>query len=115
MINFKKLNQYIPYERFKTEGLFLLKKFSRRTIICAKFEGRLLCSSPSFKLPEIYQVQMEMESLSVSTSLLLPKFSSKGILKRYSEDPNFNHVEIECEIGNISRLYFDNDISKKWN
>ena len=30
-----------------------------------RFKGRLFCSSPSFKPPEIYQVQMESESLSV--------------------------------------------------
>ena len=77
-----------------------------------RFEGCLFCSSPSFKFPEIYQVQMERESLSVSMPLLCPKFSFKGIHKT-NEDPNFRYREMECETDNISRRSFDNGINKK--
>ena len=30
VINLKKLNRYIPYEHFKTEGLFLLKEILQK-------------------------------------------------------------------------------------
>ena len=83
-----------------------------RLYVQDRFERRLFCSSPSFTLPEIYQVQMEREPLSVSMPLLWPNFSSKGIHKT-NENPDFNHAEIDCETDNVSRRYFDNGINKK--
>ena len=82
-----------------------------RLYVQDRFEGRLFCSSPSFRLPEIYQVQVERESLSVSTPLLWPKFSSKGIHKT-NKELNFRHAEIEYE-ADIYRQCFDNGINKK--
>lgn len=67
---------------------------------------------PFIHASEIYQVQRERECLSVSMSLLLPKFSSKGIQK-INEDSNFGHMKIECEAVDISRRYFNNGINKK--
>ena len=50
-------------------------------------------------------------------ALLLSKSSSKGIFKA-NEDSNVGYIDIECEINNISRRYFDKRISmqgaKKW-
>ena len=67
-----------------------------RLYVQDRFKGRLFCSSPLFKLPETYQVEMERECLSVSMPLLWLKFSSKGIHKT-NEDPNFRLAEIECK------------------
>ena len=75
-------------------------------------EGRLFFSFPSFKFPEIYQVQMERESLSVVMPLLWPKFSSK-VIRKTNEDLDFVSVEIECENNNVSRRYFDNGINEE--
>ena len=57
-----------------------------------RFEGRLFFSSPSFRLPEIYQVQMERESLSVSLPLPWPQLISKDIHKT-NEESNFGHAK----------------------
>ena len=76
-----------------------------------RFEGRLFFSSPSFKLPEIYQVQMERESLSVSLPLPWSQLISKDIHKT-NEEPNFGHAKTD-KTDNISRLYFDDGINKK--
>ena len=44
--------------------------------------------------------------------LVLSKSSSNGIYEA-NEDSNFGHPETECEINNISRRYFDKNISMK--
>ena len=77
-----------------------------------RFEGRLFCVLPLFKLPEIYQVQMERKSLSVYMPLLWPKFSSQDINKT-NDNPNFAPAKIECETDNISKQYFDNESTRK--
>ena len=83
-----------------------------RLYVQYRFEGRLFCVSPSFKLPEIYQVQMERKSLSVSMPLLWPKFSSQDINKT-NDNPNFAQAETECETDDISKRYFDNESTRK--
>ena len=120
VINFKNLNRYIPLKIWIGTSLtntskckvFFFSKKRRRLHVQDRSEGRLIFSSPSFKFPEIYQVQMERESLSVVMPLLWPKFSSK-VIRKTNEDLDFVYVEIECENNNVSRRYFDNGINEE--
>ena len=53
-----------------------------RLYVQDRLKGRFFCSFPSFKLPEIYQVQMERESLSVFYAFSLASVR----LQRYSQN-----------------------------
>ena len=114
VINLKKVEPVHPIRTLQNGRYISFETSSpeERLYVQDRLKGRLFCSSPSFKLPEIYQVQMERESLLVSMPLLWPKFSSKSIHKT-NEDSDFRHAEIECGTDNTSRRYFDNAISKK--
>ena len=101
---FEKLELVHPIQTLQNGRSISFERNSpeERLYVQDRFKGRLFCSSPSFKLPETYQVEMERECLSVSMPLLWLKFSSKGIHET-NEDPNFRHAEIECKTDNISR------------
>ena len=114
VINLKKVEPVHPIRTLQNGRYISFETSSpeERLYVQDRLKGRLFCSSPSFKLPEIYQVQRERESLLVSMPLLWPKFSSKSIHKT-NEDSDFRHAEIECGTDNTSRRYFDNAINKK--
>ena len=69
---FEKVESVHPIRTLQNGGFISFERNSpeERLYVQDRFEGRLFCSSPSFKLPEIYPVQMERESLSVSMPLL---------------------------------------------
>ena len=112
-MNFKKLNRHIAYKHVKIKGLFLLKEILRKNDYMWKIDLK----DASFAVP-IHSSSQKYIRFKWKGNLyqflwICLGLSSASSIFTTNEDPNFGHAEIECEIDNTSRRYFDNGINKK--
>ena len=108
IINLKNLNQHIPYEYFKMDGLYLLKGLLK--------EGDFLCKVDLkdayfvFPLPEESQnfVCFEWKEKLYQFVCLFQLGSSSSSFHKVDKNSNSCHKEVEWEDYNISRRHLDN-------